>query len=194
AQVQVRNLGTALKTAFISNPVTLAIAGLAAAFAVWYKEVSDSRGRVDDLYHSLDRLTGAVTENTREVVANQLQQVGAITAARELGIEQGILTDAILGNEAAQRRVETAIRAVRDAEQAAATDTSLYSKELVIQGGAADRVERAYGVLTPELQRAKDKYAEVSGEVGTNTAELESNVSATDRAEQAVRDLRTALD
>lgn len=59
----------------------------------------------NDLRASLDETTGAITEQTNELVNKKLQESGAADAARELKISQDTVRDAVNGNKAAMEEV-----------------------------------------------------------------------------------------
>lgn len=120
ASVSAQRLGTSLKTMFLSNPIGIALAGITTAVGVWSsaqakarQEVADSEQRVDELSASLDRNTGAYTENTRTLVYNDLARRGLLETGSELGITARTLVDAALGEAAAVAEVNRKYEAGR---------------------------------------------------------------------------------
>ncbi len=113
-----RNLGRA--GAFLTSgwmiPITIAIAALG-YFAV---KQSEAKRRVQELTDSLDKQTGAVTDDTRVMVFHTLQTSGLADAAQRLGINLADVTDAALGNASAMARVSEVLAA-----NGALTDTSI---------------------------------------------------------------------
>lgn len=59
------------------------------------------------LRDSLNQTTGAITRQTREAVVNALQQDGMLDMANRLGVSQGVLVKAALGNKNAQGALNT---------------------------------------------------------------------------------------
>lgn len=109
ARTAARNLGNALKTAFISNPVGIAIAGLATAFGAFATAQANAKADTEEYMRTLDEF-GRVTDDTmgriNEVLAEEKSgawawfmsdTTSAIDAAEALGIEIDTLHDYILG-------------------------------------------------------------------------------------------------
>ena len=67
------------------------------------KKNADAKAVQDDLRASLDQTTGAITDQTRALVATQAEADGLIEKARQIGVSNGTLTDAILGDPDAIR-------------------------------------------------------------------------------------------
>jgi hypothetical protein len=76
----------------------LAVAGT--AFAVWAQRQAEATATTAEFLESLDESTGAVTNYTRELVAKKLAEAGAFDGARDAGISQRELTDAIINGGA----------------------------------------------------------------------------------------------
>ena len=72
---------------------------------LWAQQQADSNARVQALSDSLDKQTGAVTENSRAFLAKQMAENGAFDTARELGLSLDTVTDAALGNAEAMKVV-----------------------------------------------------------------------------------------
>ncbi|WP_427870539.1 tape measure protein [Leucobacter luti] len=113
AQGAVRGLGNAMKTAFLSNPVGIALTVVSAAIALWAganaeaeAKVQEHNARVAALRDTLNATSGALTESTGAMVASNLEQTRAATLAEEMGIKYSDIQDAIMGNAAAQERVQ----------------------------------------------------------------------------------------
>lgn len=93
--------GTAIKAAFLSNPIGLAIVGIVTAISL-FSMASDTakaktdawHARVDGLKGSLDQATGAVTDATR-VTAQGIIGDATLTKWRTWGIDIGLATDAM---------------------------------------------------------------------------------------------------
>ena len=58
-----------------------------------------------DLRASLDETTGAITEQTQELINKKLEESGAADAARDLGVAQDTVRDAVNGNVDAMKEV-----------------------------------------------------------------------------------------
>lgn len=96
-----KSAGTKLMTmgSILTGPWGLAIAGGIAALGFFAAKHGDAAREVDALKATLDEQTGALTENSTEWAIKQLSDEGALDAARRLGLDLGMLTDAALGNK-----------------------------------------------------------------------------------------------
>lgn len=103
-----RRAGAGLFAA-MGGPWGIALAVGAAALASWAGQQADAKARAEELLGTLDDQTGAITENTRSWVANELERQGMLQTAQTFGIALDDVVDAALGEEAALRRVEGAI-------------------------------------------------------------------------------------
>ena len=99
---------TARITTLSLGGIGLALAAGAAILAFFARRNLEAKQRVDALAESMDRATGAVTENTREIAFNNLEEAGAIEQAKRLGIGLDTLIDAYLGDRDAIRKVAAA--------------------------------------------------------------------------------------
>jgi tape measure domain-containing protein len=152
--------GAALKAAFISNPIGLAITGLVTVLTIFGQRSQEAQQKADELRATLDQQTGAWTDNTREMLANKLQQEGVLDAARLLGLEAGLVTAAILGEGNARAELNQIL------------DEHLELTGSVITGStpqvdAANRVADATARWTRELDAQGDKIRQVAEEAGT---------------------------
>ncbi len=77
---------------------------------------------IEALSESLDKQTGKLTENSREMVVNALQKNDAFKRGRDLGIDAGTITDAALGQEKALERIRKAREAAREEYRQAVAD------------------------------------------------------------------------
>ncbi len=91
-----------------AGPVGLALVMLTTVAGFFIKGQMDAKQRADDLRGSLDQTTGAITDQTRSLVALQLQQDGTFKLARNLGVSVKTVTDAALGNAGAMNTLRTA--------------------------------------------------------------------------------------
>src|SRR5690349_17472092 len=76
-----RGLGGAL--GIVGGPWGLAFAAGVTVLTHFWQEAQKAKARVDSLTDSLDKQTGAVTKLTREQVFKNLQDAGAVDAAKE---------------------------------------------------------------------------------------------------------------
>lgn len=109
---------TGLKTAgagllgVLGGPWGLAIAAGATALGLWAAKAQEqaaaaaaSKARVSELSGTLDANTGAVTRSTQSMVARRAVDEGLITRAKEYGLSATDVTNAMLGQEGAVKKV-----------------------------------------------------------------------------------------
>lgn len=112
-RLAVSSVGVALKEAFLSNPIGIAIVGITTVLGYLVGSTDSAAqaaekhaGKVKDLTATLDENTGAITKNTRAAVTADIGPE-RLRQLKELGITTGDYTDAILGNVAAQRTAQS---------------------------------------------------------------------------------------
>lgn len=96
-------------TTFLTGPWGIALAAATIGVGLFIKSKREAEQRVSELQATLDAQTGALTDNTEALAVNRLQQDGAITAARDLGISMETLVGAALGVPGAMDDVDDAI-------------------------------------------------------------------------------------
>lgn len=108
--------GTALKAAFLSNPIGWAILGITTALAFFTGGTDDAgaatdawNGKLADLKGTLDATTASVTALTAQKIG---EQIGSETIARwqALGINIGLAREKMLGVPAAASASDTALQ------------------------------------------------------------------------------------
>jgi len=127
----------------------------------------------NDFADALRQDNGALGENTRQMVANQLQKADALTAANQLGISLPLLTDAVLGNADAMAKVAAITNAATNNYQ----DSSAAAQNRAI---AANTVEKAVGAENAQLQNGVQKYKDLTAATATSTAAATPAATAQD--------------
>lgn len=201
ARAGVSSLGTALKTAFVSNLPLLAITAITTAVGWWAAENAKTKQTVEEIKDSLDQQTGAITENTRALALKKLQDADAVGVADALGLSLKTVVDAMLGNRDATDEVSQAMAAFEDELLATEQATGHYSeaqldaqiavsnfnntnrqfKDGLVSSREALEQERQAGI------KSKDAHNELAGAVDRST-------DAVRRGDDAVRALRDSLD
>lgn len=108
---------------------------------------------------TLDRQTGSLTANTRAQAAKTLADSGAFAAAKIVGASYKDVLDASLGNEAATKRVTTAVNAYTDA-QGDGYGASLSAATV------AGQLTKAIGVTSAEIANEKTKIDQTNTALG----------------------------
>lgn len=191
---------------FLAGPwgiaLTTATALLGGAFL---KAQADAAARVQDLTDSLDKQTGAITNNTRAAAVKALHDSGAIEAANRSGIPLATVVDASLGNQKALAQLQ--------AIQASAVAQRQKSSSIGSPGsgqGLADinKVLEGVGQSSGDLKNAQRQALNTAKAMGVLADAQKSVTAATTKATQSVakngktldattvagRDNQTALD
>ncbi|MFG3340527.1 phage tail tape measure protein [Glycomyces sp. NPDC048151] len=83
-------------TGFLFGPWGAALGIAVAALGAFAAKQAESKAKTDQLADTLDQQTGAITENTRAMVAKELEDQGAFEMAKKLGVSQAELVDSVL--------------------------------------------------------------------------------------------------
>ena len=215
AQGAVRGLGNALKVAFLSNPIGIALTVVTAAIGLWaaanaaaQQKVEDHKSRVAGLKDALNQTTGALTDAARAQVEKNLADTRAAVLAEEMGIAYEDVQQAALGNEDALRRVTDAMQAHADAADlgdenlnswsASALNAQNRQQDLTMiineQIAAQEEARRA---IQNKIQADRENAASMSDAARSNARfndALEIARDITNDAETRVRALKQALD
>jgi TP901 family phage tail tape measure protein len=179
----ISDLGTTVgKTALSAGAVGLAITAVVTILGAFATANADAKSKAEALADTIDKQTGAFTDNSRAITADDLQKSGALKTAKNLGITTEQLTEAYLGNADA---LDVVNKRVKDA----ADPNSEYSKSLRENGTdlflvRADALKLA-GTLkegSVVVKQAKDRTDELStatDDAGDSMQTLTSNVDGT---------------
>ncbi|WP_181424625.1 phage tail tape measure protein [Georgenia satyanarayanai] len=207
-RTSMQNLGISAKTAGI------AVAGVGAALSIatvavtaWASAQAEARARVEALRDTFDDASSAITEQSRELVAegfleveNWANRIGygfdsAAEAAEELGIDLGTLTDAALGDAEALAEVNTTLDEWRSTGEHADA-ILLVSRRLEEQRDAVSQARDEHG----QIQEAVGETATAQGELGTvmedTTGAVEDQTDALDElidAQSTLADIALSL-
>jgi hypothetical protein len=144
AETAVKGLGNALKTAFLANPIGIALTVVATAVGAWamanaaaQQKVEEHNARVTALKDTLNETTGALTEASAAQVQASLDQTKAKDLADQIGVSYRDVQQAVLGNEEAYARVTAAVD-----KYSAAMTTGDMERHLHGGPGACPRLQR----------------------------------------------------
>ncbi|PXY09141.1 phage tail tape measure protein [Corynebacterium striatum] len=134
----------------MGGPWSLAIMGASWAIGELVKKRQEAKQAEEehkqaqnDLRASLDETTGAITEQTQELINKKLQESGAADAARELGLAQDTVRDAVNGNADAMREVKVATEGAVDAALQSSDTYQSMAKDMEKAGISAEDVRKA---------------------------------------------------
>lgn len=189
AATAVNGVGTAVKGAFVSSGIGLAITGLLSAVTLFAQGQEEARARAEELRGTLDAQTGAVTELTRANVAAKLEQDGVLSSAQTLGLSLETVTSAALGQASAVQEVADAITAARLASDEGARGNSEYNAEIVRTVDAADTLERRLNFQRNALEEGKASWDRVKEATGAAGATAEDTADQIDMSTNSLSDL-----
>lgn len=183
----VQALGTALKTAFISNPITLAVAAVSTAIGLFIGHQEKARQKAEEhaqaleqLRGSLDQTTAGITAATRELVYNEFaNDPKLIKALEDTGMTLRDMVDMAV-DPASQKLAELSAEVGASNEKWIANASALdKSKDafLINTRGIEDNVQ-SNGNLALILNSVRDRASEVSGEQEKLRQKIEATSTA----------------
>jgi hypothetical protein len=171
------------------GPWGLAIAGAVTVVGLFAAKHAAAKRRVDDLKSSLDKETGALTAVSKATVAKALQDQGAYDAARFLGVSIRDVTEAAIGNVAAQKRVNAAVAEASARYRALTPEqrtSNAWAREL---GRNIDTLQTSVSGQNAEVRKATGAFNRESAAAANVRQATESNTAATRRAKNATAEL-----
>ncbi len=173
----------------MGGPWGLAFTGAVAVVGHLASEQADARRFVDELSDSLDKQTGALTDNTRAAAAKRLQDKGILDLATQMAISVDDVTSASLGQADAQARVNAAVK-----DYLANAPAGLYEAQLM----DAQRLTGAIGGVNSAVDEATRKAQQMAAATGeassANKALTGTTTGAGQAAKIAANDFETMAD
>lgn len=126
----------------IGGPWGAAFIGATIILTKFWTQQQKTKSQVEELTQTLNKQTGAITKNTRETVAKNLLDSGALDAAKTLGLSLEDVTQAALGNKDAIDRLSKAWAAIPDRAPGGGSDgltTAEYEAMQKLQGAIGDQ-------------------------------------------------------
>ena len=164
-------------TGFLTGPWGAALMGAAAVTTVLVGEKVKLLANASELADTLDRESGAITENSTAWAANKLQKEGVLGAAKRLGVDADVMTQAWLGNA-------EALKTVNDRLNRFKTDSEFRMNNTDWEGWSDDLADVGYALdgSNQMLAEAKTRHDEL-------TEATEGSASATETQEGALEGL-----
>lgn len=94
--------------AFMAGPWGLAIGAAVIALSLFMINKKKAAQATEEFTSAIKADSGAMGENTRQAIANDLEKRGLLRTAQRLGIDLKTMTDAVIGNKDAMGSVTTA--------------------------------------------------------------------------------------
>ena len=146
--------------AFMTGPYGAAIAGVLALGGIWLDQKAQQIAREQEWARVLTETNGAVTGATAAHAAQRLQDEGLLEISRELGVEQGRLTDALLTNGEARQALATLSELAATSQQGLVSGNSSEAASLAELNAA---VETLFGSGTKLSDLNQTQLEELSG-------------------------------
>ncbi len=210
----VKGLGTALKTAFLSNPIGIALTVVSTAIGVWamanaaaQQKVEEHRAAVSSLKETLNQTTGATTAATKAQIEKNIAESEGADTLKRYGISEAEAAQAILEGGAAyeelKQRIEETTAARQESENV--TNSAQISSRIHAEGKAAVEIleeqiaahQEAQQAVRDKIQADRDAAAAMTDAARSNqrfNEALEVARDITQDAETRVRALKQALD
>ena len=175
---EVRAAITTLRAAIEASRVSFAGVGLAAgaigialsvagvAFASWVERQNAAKQAADEFAAALQNSNGVIDESIQKTMSKRLSDDGALDAAKQLGIEMGVVQAAAMGNAAAMQKVEEATRRYNQATMGTTTVDSKYAANQRAARELKDSIEKNNEALNTEAARIRD-VGNASGEASS---------------------------
>ncbi len=180
---QAASKGLSATMGVLRGPWGIALMGATALVGLWMQKQAESKARVQALSASLADQTGAITGNTRALMAKRLVEDGVMDDARKMGLSLDDVTSAALGQADALARVNAQIddylsknlydsagqyaNDMRKALGGAAADTAEAVRQSTMLTEAVGATGDAAGGATPKV----DSYGNAVGTAGKKTGE-----------------------
>lgn len=176
------------------NPWTLGVAAAGIALGVFISAHQAAKQRVEDLTDAIKADSGALGENTRQVIVNELQKARLFEVGKELGIGVETLTDAALGEADAQAAVAEALEEARGGQEGATVAGKAGVVVLTENESAARHLEMALDILGGALVESKGKAKDQADAMGESAGGTDEASSAADRYKGAIEELNPELE
>lgn len=174
---------------FLAGPWGIALMAAAAVTTVLVGEKQKLASSARELADTLDAESGAVTENSTAWAANKLQQEGVLSAAKRLGIDADVMTEAWLGNSAALKTVNDRLGKFKNDADFRMNNTGWkgWSDDLADVGYALDGSNKM-------LAEAKTRHDELTEATEGSAGSTGDNVDALGELEGAAADANNAVE
>lgn len=179
--------------AALGGPWGIAIMAGVTALGVFSAKSAKTRAEVDALRESFDEQTGAITENTRALIAKKLEDEGALAAAQKLGIDLKTVTDATMGNADATERLRLIHQAWVDTVKRNGDVSQQQYEDAYAQWDIWQTLIGAMGEGTFLLDEATSSEKRLSAAMGESTGQTVLSADALQRQADAANRSRRAV-
>lgn len=181
-------LGSSL--AGLVSPAGLVTAGLTILVGVlvaYAQRKAEANRKAQEFADTLDKETGAVTENSRAWVAKQAEEQGLIAQYKKMGGNARDLTNALLGEAGARDRVNQTVQAYADKHQSEMTTYDRQGNLVRKAGNAVDEFKGKLDGLASVTEEGVEKNKRLAEATEDSTVAFERQQAILDRAADALR-------
>lgn len=182
-----QQMSTKAKVATASaGAVGLALTAGALIYGHFAQKNADAAAAVAEFTKAVEADTGALGENTRAAIENQLQSNGMLEAATKMGISSEALTDAMMGSSTAVEYVNRKMDEYQSANAAVSNrNTGLVAEVSQIRDGMGD--------MAGQIGQAQAAYADYQREAGGATDATVTATTAVTDGKLAYEDYTKAI-
>ena len=188
-------LGTTGKRLTLSmGAVGIAITAGLVLYGAFTKKNEEAARKADELRDTLDEQTGAITQNTRSYVANELAQNGLAQKAKDLGLNLATVTDAALGNESALAALVRQLDAVIEAGTLSGAVGNSHKTVLTEEARAAAQLKTDLIGTNEALTDAQKKHKLAAEGATEHKTSQELQAEAVKKANEKIQEQTSSLE
>ncbi|MGC3954638.1 MAG: hypothetical protein QM804_10350 [Propionicimonas sp.] len=169
-----------------AGAVGLALTAAALIYGNFAQANATAEAAVADFTKAVEADSGALGENTRASIENQLASQGLVSTAAKMGISSQALTDAVMGNGDA---LDYAQQKMREYMAANADNEGAISGAKV----ETDSLSGALGAMSGQVQQAQAAYEDYQRSAGDATTQTTMATTAASDAKIAYEDYTKAI-
>jgi hypothetical protein len=169
-----------------AGAVGLVLTAVAVGYGMLAQKQADATRRTEDFTQAIEADSGALGENTKAAITNNLATAGIVSTASKMGISAQALTDAIMGNADAYAFVQGKMRDY----MAANVDTEGAVAEAADSTG---RINDVLGEMGTSLKTAQANYRSYTDATKGSTEATKDNTGATNTNSDAYKTNADAL-
>jgi hypothetical protein len=178
---------------FLTGPWGIAIGLAVGALALFSNKSDDAHGAVDELTKAISDDSNKLGDNARAWTSHKLETDGALSNAKDLGISEKELTDALINQgpelDAIKTKLQAVVKAGADAGNVGDQVTGAIDPTTSMAG--AQKLIDEINSVAGSLNASRDAAVRQSNALHKSAGELDSNASASVRADNTSGDLAT---
>jgi hypothetical protein len=176
-----------------AGAIGIALTAAAVVYGVFAQRNTESAIAVDEFTEALEASNGALDTNISKIAQKLLMDRGAISAAEDLNINLGTMTQAALGNADAMKEVGDRLAEVRQAEVEAIAATGGMDLSMSSAEQSAGILEDALGRTSTELQQAVEKQRQMATAADEAERKQSTQITTTATAKMTFEEYTKAI-